>query len=112
MRRHEDARLRVGDHLVADAHLTAVRTHEAGDGLHERGLPRPVGAEYGHCLAVVGRDVEIDSALREHDASVHTGHDRDPAARRPAVITTIAAATAFSSSDKATAASASDSRCR
>ena len=108
----ENACARVRHDVIADLDAATVGSQEPGDDLQQRGFPDPVGAQDGQHLAVLDRDVDVESALPEQGRHVHAAHGSAPARRRPAEATTITAATAISSSDNATAASASVSRCR
>ena len=71
----------------------------------------PVGPQHGQHVTVADGDVEVDAARRELGPDVKAGH-HVPVSRLLAVAMTISAATTMSNSDKATAASASVSRCR
>ena len=96
---------------VGQGDPAAVGSQEAGDQQQQGGLAGTVGAEEGEYLAVLEAEVELDVTLFEARLHVNAAHNA-PDRRRLAESTTMSAATTISSSDSATAASGSVSRCR
>ena len=101
----------VGDHRVPEFDPAVVGAQQSGDERKECRFPCPVGAKNGQHVSVVEREVELCVALihaRPQAQPAHIG----PARRRDAEAMTMTAATTIRSSESATAASGSVSRCR
>ena len=111
VRGNEDAGTGVGDDPITQGDPAAVGSQQAGDQQQQAGLSGTVGAQDGEYLAVVEAEVELDATLFEAGLHMNAAHSA-PDRRRLAEATTMSAATTISSSDSATAASGSVSRCR
>ncbi len=111
VRRDEHPGGGVGDHRVPEFDPAVVGTQQSRDERKKRRLACPVGAQNGEHVSVVEREVELCVALihpRPKAQPAHIG----PARRRDAEAMTMPAATTIRSSESATAASGSVSRCR
>ena len=97
--------------VSAEFDPAVVGAQQSGDQQQQRGLPCAVGPQHGQHLSVVQREVELRRRAARRGpapAAAHIG----PASRRVAEAITMTAATTISSSESATAASGSVSRCR
>ena len=105
----------VGGGVVEDGAVegdaAVVERLEAGDGPQRGGLAGAVGAEQRDDLAVVDVEVDVEVEVAEADPKVGVEHVRRRASG-PAAGSSTASDTAMSTSDRAMAASRSDSRAR
>ncbi len=110
VRSHGDARRSVGEDATGEFHATRIGAQQTGHHTQQRRLAGSVGAEHRDDLTL--RDLEIDVDVACGDPGPHRQAHSGRSFRREYTATTITTATRISTSDSATAASGSVSRCR
>ena len=111
VRGDERAGAGIGEDHVTKTDAAEVGPEKSGEKPQQRGLADAVRAEHRQHPALVDGEIDVHAARcqpRLNPQVAHHGPDR----RRLAVAITIAVATTMSNNDRATAASASVSRCR